>query len=320
MTGDGPDPLPEPAAVAEPVRADVPPEVRRTGEVFGRVHGREPDTVRRVHGGVSLFDGADGTALALALPWGVVVAAGPSGDGRVDVRAADRPADPFAAPAWGLAAAGPVPAWAAPAVAALVGHAVPAPAVRLVLHRELPEETDLVDGGAVRCAVSLALGDVFGPPAGAAPAPSASYTASLRAREAHAVLVAGGEVRHLPCDLATAGLRLLVADLGPGAPPPVRAAAPPGLLDRAVATLRTGNLAELGPLLTEAHVPGASPADEALAAARDGGALGGRALGRCVVALVAAPDVPDVEAAIRARLGIGDEGFRVATPSGVGGP
>ncbi|MFC0039739.1 hypothetical protein [Actinomadura rayongensis] len=303
------------AGTADPV---PPPEIRLTADLFGRVNGSAPQTVRHVRGGCTLLAGPDGAALALALPWGAVVAAGRSRDGRVDLSSANRHTDRFTTGPDHLAAtvaAGAVPAWAVPAVAALTAHSVPPPAARIVLNRELPEALGLVDGGAARCAVSLALGDLYGPPVGPGRRPhDPSYTASLRAREAHALFVAGGEIRHLPCDLAAAGLRLLIADLGPDAPAPPAGPAPLGVVDRAAAVLRTGNVAELGPLLTEAHLPGSRAADEALAAARAAGALGGRALGRCVVALVPLTAVPGVRALITESLGRAPR-FRLATPS-----
>ncbi|MBW8484781.1 hypothetical protein [Actinomadura parmotrematis] len=294
------------------------PELRLTAHMYERVHGAAPAAVRRVHGGLTLL-GGPGAALALALPWGVVVAAGASPDGGAALYSMNRHTDAFAAGHGGLPAAlaaGTVPPWAAPAVAALLAHADPAPGARLVVNRELPAEMALLTGAETACAVSLVLGDLHGPPSrppGARHEPSRdpAYAAALHARDRHAVLVEdgaggeggeGGEVRHLPCDLAAAGLRLLIMDVAGGGDPAPPDGAAPELVRRGAAALRTGNLDELGPLLTEAHTDLGTPLDTALAAARAAGALGGRALGRCGVALVPMAAVPAVRAEVTARL------------------
>ncbi|MGK5554500.1 hypothetical protein ACSNOI_23080 [Actinomadura kijaniata] len=299
------------------------PELRITAHVHERAHGSPPAALRRVRGGLVLLGGA-GSALTVALPWGTVVTAGPDPDGAVALYSMNRYTDAFTADRGRLRAAlaaGAVPPWTAPAVTALLAHADPAPGARLVVNRLLPAETGLLTGAETACAVTLALGDLYGPPA-RDPAPDPAYAASLHAREGHAMLVTGGAaVRHLPCDLRAAGLRLLVAVVGAGAAP--SAAGPDAdadLVGRAETALRTGGPAGLGPLLTEAHRPGTAPLDAALDAAREAGALGGRAVGRCVVALVPLEAVPHVRARVTATLTGRTQHpprFLTATPAGV---
>ncbi|HEU5024770.1 MAG TPA: hypothetical protein VFV01_07590, partial [Spirillospora sp.] len=58
----------------------------------------------------------------------------------------------------------------------------------------------------------------------------------------------------------------------------------------------------LGPLLTAAHTPGDPLPDRALRAALDAGALGGRKIGACVVALTPTAALPEIRRALTARL------------------
>ncbi|MFC5181554.1 GHMP family kinase ATP-binding protein [Actinomadura harenae] len=240
-------------------------------------------------------------ALAVALAWGTIVAAGPNPDGGVDLYSMNRHTDR-------CTSLDDVPEWAAPAVEALRAHADPPPPARMVVDRELPAETGLLSGAETVCAAAMALGDLHGPPA--APAPSAAspeYLAALHSRAGHALLLTPSGPEQIPFDLPAAGLRLLIIDVGgteralPGAA--VVASDPgPDVVERAAEALRAGYPAGLGPLLTEAHVPGRPTLDLALSAARDAGALGGRALGRCAVALVPQAVVSRVRAEVIARL------------------
>ncbi|MFC9972961.1 hypothetical protein ACFVH6_18920 [Spirillospora sp. NPDC127200] len=284
------------------------PEIRITAHVFEWVHRAPCAALRRALGGLTLLRGPE-SALTVALPWGTVVAAGPGGDGTVGLHSMNRHADAFTADREGLAAApaaGTVPSWAVPAVTALLAHPGPAAGVRMVVNQELPVGMGLLTGAETERAAALTLADLYGRaeavPDGAERDPS--YAASLHAREGHAMLVAGGAVRHLPCDLASAGLRLMIIDVGLGGEGGARPSAstvPADLVERAEKVLRAGDPGGLGPLLTEGHVPGEPLLDGALDAARSAGALGGLTVGRCGLALVPMAAVADVRARVAER-------------------
>lgn len=278
-------------------RLDADPEVRLTGLLFGRAYNDVPHGAWRAPGGLTLLGGSEG-ALTVALPWGVIVVAAPLADGRVELysmnhhaeqlalRPGERPAD--------------LPAWALPCVRA--ADAAPRHAgIRMVVNRELPAEMGLLSGAETFCTVSLALRDLYGLNLSAAD-PDPSYAASLHGRARKALLVRGrssvGE--HVPFDLMSAGLRLLVMDVGVGVAPPGTEEA--GDAGAAAAALRAGKPSALGPLLTEGHRPGVEILDLALQTALDAGALGGRAVGPCAVALVPMTAVPKIRATVTARL------------------
>ncbi|WP_067485205.1 hypothetical protein [Actinomadura hibisca] len=282
------------------------PEMRITAHVFERAHGAPCTTLRRAHGALTLLAGP-GTALAVALPWGTIVAAGPGEDGTAGLYSMNRHADAFSMDQERLAAAlaaGTMPPWAVPAVRALLAHADPMPGARLVVNRELPVETGLLSGAETACAATATLGDLYGAARAATSYETErdpSHLASLHARDGHAALVTDGTVRHLPCDLLTAGLRLLIMDVGLGgenATPAISA----DLVEQAAGVLQTGDLDALGPLLTQSHIRGEPLLDEALDIARSAGALGGLALGRCGLALVPVAAVPDVRTRVVGRL------------------
>ncbi|MGI5163984.1 hypothetical protein ACQEU3_06470 [Spirillospora sp. CA-253888] len=285
------------------------PEIRITAHVYEWVHGAPCAALRRAHGGLTLLRGPE-AALAVALPWGTVVAAGPAEDGTVGLHSMNRHADAFTADGEGLAAAlaaGTVPPWAVPAVTALLARPGPAAGVRMVVNQELPVGMGLLTGAETACAAASTLADLDGRPRavpdGAERDPS--YAASLHGREGHAMLVADGTVRHLPCDLTSAGLRLMIIDVGLGGADDARPAAatvPADLVERAGKALRDGRPGALGPLLTEGHVRGEPLLDGALDAARSAGALGGLVLGRCGVALVPVAAVREVRARVAKRL------------------
>ncbi|MFD0688992.1 hypothetical protein [Actinomadura fibrosa] len=264
------------------------PELRITAYFYERIYGTAPATVRRAQAALPLLDG-----LTVALPWGAVVAAGPTGDRSVALYSMNHHADRFTAPTGSLTDA---PRWAGEAVTALRAHSAPVPGTNLLLNRELPAETGLLTGTETITATSLALRDLHGPPAVAFSAPPA--------REAHALLRTAGGTEHLPCDLASAGLRLLLITLTvprvPGPRPHLAAA--PSTTRRAAAALRAGRPADLGPLLTEAHIPGCPTADLALSTALAAGALGGRSLGPTLITLTPLTTVPHIRAAVTAAL------------------
>ncbi|WP_329521633.1 hypothetical protein [Spirillospora sp. NBC_01491] len=289
------------------------PDARITAHVFERAFGRPPAGIRRTPGVLTLLGGAPpGTpvsdlapALTMAVTWGVIVAFGDSDDtgAVIDLYSMNHHADRFTAAPGDLRNAG-APGWAAEPLAAFRARPVPPPA-RMVVNRELPAEMGLFTGVEARCAVALGLDDLHGPSGGGEPQ-DAAYTTALHAREAEALLVApGGGAERVPCDLAASGLRLLIIDPGaPAAPSRTVSRAPVDdtSAERAAQALRAGRIADLGPLLTQAHARGAPALDLALDAARDAGALGGRTIGTCVVALVPMANVPQVRAQVGARL------------------
>ncbi|WP_433473267.1 hypothetical protein ACQPZP_31100 [Spirillospora sp. CA-142024] len=238
------------------------PEVRLTAYIFEQVHGAPPETIRHVRGALPLLDGLD-----VPLPWGVVVAASRSAGGATSLYSMNHHTEGAVAPS----RAG---AWARECDEILRARA--APGTRLVVNRELPAVTGLLTGAETRHATALALRDLHGGPAADAPP-------------------------NPRCDLAGSGLRLLVIDVGarhPAAVPP----ADPGAAGRAAAALRAGRPSALGPLLTDAHGPGDPVHDDALEAALDAGALGGRTIGACVVALTPLETVLDVRRRVTSRL------------------
>ncbi|WP_026416817.1 hypothetical protein [Actinomadura oligospora] len=292
------------------------PEIRITAHMYERVFGVPPATLRRAPGGLTLLGGpspvprrdapppartAADPALAVALAWGAIVAAGPNPDGGVDLYSMNRHTDR-------CTSLDHVPEWAVHAVEALRAHADPPPPARMVVDSELPAETGLLSGAETVCAAAMALGDLHGPPVASAPsAVTPEYLAALHSRARHALLITPGGPEQIPFDLAAAGLRLLVIDVGAAEEALTGGTAKPfdqgpDIVERAAEALRAGYPAGLGPLLTEAHVLGRPTLDLALSAARDAGALGGRALGRCAVALVPLAAVPRVRAEVIARL------------------
>ncbi|MFB4303355.1 hypothetical protein [Actinomadura sp. NTSP31] len=263
-------------------------DVRMTAYDFERVHGRPPAAVHRAPIGLPLLDG-----LTIALPWGVTVAA--SADGTTSLYSVNHQTDGV------TSATGPVPHWAREAVAVLNAHADPAPGARLVINRELPAETGLLTGAETAAATYLALRALHGPPAGPHPLTEhPAYRTSLQAREAHALLTAPGTTEHVPFDLAACDLRILIVDLAARHSSPLPT--PAGAAARAAAAVRASGPSALGPLLTDAHAFGDPLPDLALRTALDAGALGGRKIGACIVALAPTLAVPDVREALTTRL------------------
>ncbi|MDL4816016.1 hypothetical protein [Actinomadura opuntiae] len=263
-------------------------DVRMTAYDFERVHGRPPEAIHRAPIALPLLDG-----LTIALPWGVTVAAGL--DGTASLYSVNHQTDGVAS------ASGPVPPWAREAVAVLNAHADPAPGTRLVINRELPAETGLLTGAETAAAAFLALRALHGPPAGPHPLTGhPAYRTSLQAREAHALLTTPDTTEHVPFDLAARGLRVLVVDLAARHSSPLPT--PAGAAARAAAAIRASGPSALGPLLTDAHASGDPLPDLALRTALDAGALGGRKIGACVVALAPAASVPHIRTALTTTL------------------
>ncbi|MEU9020012.1 hypothetical protein [Actinomadura sp. NPDC048394] len=264
------------------------PEIRMTAYVFERVHGSPPATIHRALIGLPLLDG-----LTIALPWGTIAAAGLSAGH--SLYSVNHHTDGVAS------LSGPVPHWARESAAVLNSHADPAPGTHLVINREIPAETGLLTGAETAAATFLALRALHGPPAGPHPlAGHPAYRTALHARAAHAVLTTPGTLEHVPFDLAAADLRVLIVDLG--ARHSSTLPTPPGAAARAVAAVRASGPSALGPHLTGAHTFGDPLPDRALRTALDAGALGGRKIGACVVALTPTAALPGIRRALTAGL------------------
>jgi galactokinase len=272
---------------------DLDSEVRLTGFVYARAYQSAPAGAWRAPAGVVLL-GGPGAALTAALPWGVIVAAAPLPDRVLECYSMNHHTEGFRTPLSALDAA---PSWAAPCVLAMITAGRPG-GLRVVINRELPAETGLLTGAEISCAVSLALRDLYGVSAkedGGDPLSVLAWQA--RARK---ILLTGDDgVSHLPWDLATAGLRLVIIEVGAEGPPDAPAG---GDVARAAGLLKTGGLAGFGSLLTAAHVRGERVLDLALDAAVAGGALGGRAIGRCAVVLAPLAAVPAIRSSVGGAL------------------
>ena len=240
------------------------PEARLTAHIFERVHGSPPAATRHVRGALPLLDG-----LHVPLPWGAVVSAG-----RADTTSLYSMNDHVQ----GAVPPARAGEWARDCVTALA--ACGDPGTHLVVNRELPAATGLLTGTETARATTLALQDLHGT------APTEEHTRPTA---------------RLTCNLSRTGLRLLIIDLGPrrpAVPPP----ADPGSAERAAAAILKGRATDLGPLLTGAHAPGDPVHDDALEAAIEAGALGGRTIGSCLVALAPATAVPAIRTQVTARL------------------
>jgi hypothetical protein len=254
-----------------------------TAYVYERVFGEPPRCARHVPGALTLLE-SPGRALTVGLPWGSIAALGP---GPTDLYSMNHHGDRYTG--------GPVPEWATHPVAALRAH--DALQTRVVVQRELPAETGLSSGAETYCAVSRALYDLDGLPPVPFPYDPARTTA-LHAATGQALLVAGGDVERLPFDLARAGLRLLIMDLGVDRPAPAAS----GLTERGASALRAGDLAAFGSVLDQARLRGEPSFDIALDAANEAGALGGLVIGRCAVSLVPLKAVPHARQRVKQAL------------------
>jgi galactokinase len=277
------------------------PEVRMALYGYQAEYGSPPATVWRVPGTVTLLAGGS-LRLTVATPWAAVAAAGPppDGDGLIELARMERPGERERV-AVATAADGHGPAWA---VGGALGGAAGA---RLIVRSELPEGSGAGASAAVDAALRLCLRGPAARAPGAAHAPGRAVLGALR----------------LSCDLAAAGLRLMLIDTR------VRRASRPAApedspLEAAATALAQGDFAALGALLTAAHQ--VQPCDDlqyiALSAALQAGALGGRAVadgaGRPVCVLVAADRVTAVRvkvAADFARAGARPPRFLTFTPA-----
>ncbi|MGH3239556.1 MAG: hypothetical protein ACRDNL_04195, partial [Spirillospora sp.] len=218
--------------------------------LFKRVFGTPPATTRYVPGSLPLLDGLD-----VPLPWGAAVAAAHSDDGTTTLFSMNHHAHGVVTPA----TAAP---WAHDCLKAVNTH--PTPGIHLLLNRELPTEMGLLTGAETTEATTQALKALHTNTPTTPPPPPQKQ-----------------------CDLSAAGLRLLLIDVGSRHPPTIPPA-DPDTAARVCAALLAGRPADLGPLLIDAHSPGNPAHDDALEAALDAGALGGRTVGACVAALAPA--------------------------------
>ncbi|MFC5750030.1 hypothetical protein [Actinomadura rugatobispora] len=286
----------ETRAVAEPAA----PDIRITAYVFERIFGRPPGSVRHAPGALTLLSSGPGPqgpgpgerSLTVAVPWGAIVAVG---EGPLDLYSMNHHADRHTE--------GEPPAWAVPALRALEAHDVPA--AQMVVNRELPAQTGLLQGAETFCAVSQALQDINGhqaPSPPSVPDGDPAYLTGLRARSGHALLLRGDHgVEQIPCDLAGEGLRFLIIETGANEEPP-EARCHPLLVETAAAALRGRDLEAFGALLDRGHARGEPSLDRALDTAREAGALGGMVVGRCAVALVPVTAVRRVRKNVKAGL------------------
>jgi hypothetical protein len=255
------------------------PELRMAFSGYHDEFGCPPAAVWRVPGIVTLLASGP-TRLTVAAPWGAIAAAGPGQDGVLELIRMERPGERDRVPI-ADAAAGRGPAWAGGGLAAA------REGTRLLVRSELPDGVGADPAAAIKAALRLCLGD---PQAGGDGAGHAGGFAMLG-------------TRRLPCDLAAAGLRLMLIDTR------VRHAAqsPPAEdspMAAAAVAAAAGDFALLGALLTAAHRarPRHDVQHAAVSAALRAGALGARAItdgrGRPVCALVAVEKVADVRASV----------------------
>jgi galactokinase len=248
--------------------------------------------------------------LTVAAAWSAVAAAGPGENGFVELALMERPGerDRMSAAA---AAAGFGPAWAGDGLTLAENHPVRArgyPGTRLLVRSELPLGTGAGIGAAIETAIRLCLGNP------AARGPEAEHAAGC------AVL---GPLR-VPCDLATAGLRLMLIDTRIRRAPQTALAQDSPVTEAAAAAM-AGDYAKLGRMLTAAHEnqPGDPEQHAAVTAALRAGALGGRALtegpGRPVLLLVPVDQIAAVRAGVSAEFARGGARaprFLTFTPAG----
>ena len=233
--------------------------------------------------------------LTVAAPWGALAAAGPNEDGLLDLARLERPGERDRV-TLADAAAGYGPSWAAAALASARAG------TRLLIGSQLPDGTGAGSALAAEQAIRLCLG---GPPEHqavpqqAVPQQAVSHQAGA-GHERGCGLLSGQLV---PCDLAAAGLRLLIVDTrvrGTARPAPAEDSPVAAAADAA----RAGDFARLGAALTAAHRT--TPCDDvqhvAVQAALRAGALGARAVsdgpGRPICALAPTECVPELRAAI----------------------
>ncbi|WP_119731277.1 hypothetical protein [Thermomonospora amylolytica] len=259
-------------------RLYVDPDVRWAAYVFDEMYAAAPQGAWFAPGMLRLLGGPD-AALMVGVPWGAVVAADLRGEGPAELYSLNDDHGPIPVSV--------APAWADPFREVLAEAGT---GLRAVVSRLLPAQTGLLSGAETATAFALALRDLRGVP----PSPQ---DPALRYAPGHAVLT-GPASDVVPFPLAGLGLRLVIMEVGVAAVVPQ----PTGDAIAAAKALRGGDPEKVGALLSAARRPCGSAADLALDAAAEAGALGGRTIGRCAVALAPLEAVPAIRAAVAARL------------------
>lgn len=208
-------------------------------EQFGTAFGKEPEGVWRAPGRVNVIgehvDYNAGLCLPIALPHSTFAAVRRRDDRRVRLVTAQEPDAPWEGTLDEVAPGAP-PGWAgylAGVLWALAEDGAEVPGVDVAVDSSVPLGSGLSSSAALECSLALAVADLTGLPtddAGRARLAAAcvraenevamastgglDQTASLRAREGHALLLdcRDQSVEHVPLDLDGAGLALLVVD------------------------------------------------------------------------------------------------------------
>jgi len=289
-------------------RPDGAPELRLASYTYREVFGQPPAQVWRIPGTVTLL--ADGPRrLTVTARWGAIVAAGPLPDAVIEPVRMNRP-DERCRLTVAEAAAGGGPAWAADGLRSARHGAA------LLVNTDLPEGSGVGATEATQTAIRLVLRDLagLGQQAGGPDSGGSGHEPGMAMM---------GD-RRLPCDPAAAGLRLAVIDTRVRGIPqaPITEHAP---MEAAAEALEAGAIEALGPMLTAAH--SALAPDEvqkvAVSAALGAGALGARMItdgpGRPVLALLPAPRLPEIRAAVSrafAARGFRSPRFLTVQPAG----
>jgi galactokinase len=299
-----------PLDISEPdlaFRTDADPEHRLTAFLFEQLFGSRATLFMAVPGGMTLF-GHPGERLALAIPlkWGASAAASARDDGLVELRSVNHAGKELTLP---LGTVDDGPGWAAHplnVISAVIEAGHPLGGMSLLVGTALPEGAGMQADAGLASVIASALGGLFGAdlPLGrrAALGDVSAQLASMTCPDDTALLVDTREMtaEALPFELAGAGLRLLIVDLGvdvtatpaPGAP---------DLAEAAAALLRAGKVPGLGPLLGRSGRALAPEVALVVDAACAAGAHGAGTLpGGCLVALVPVDRLGSVRAAVTA--------------------
>ncbi len=289
-------------------RSDVDPELRLTAFLYEQVFGHKATLLTFGAGGLTLFGRVeDRFALAMPMKWGATVAGARRSDGMIELRSGSQAGKELLRP---LDELDDLPAWAACPLAVVsaaraAGH--PLGGMSLLVGTALPEGAGMQSEIALTAVVAAALGELFGTElALAQKAPLGDLAAQLAASSAPdgtALLVDRRRMtaEPVPFDLAAAGLRLMIIDLG-GKVKSSPVAGAGDLALEAVEVLRRGDLSGLGPLFGRAtSLAGAEAVGSVVDAACHAGALGAGTLpGGCLTALVPVDRLSPVRAAVTA--------------------
>jgi galactokinase len=318
---------------------DAALDLRVVGHFYKKLHGKHPAGYWHAPGAITLL-GDDGAALAMAVRWGAITAVEPRNDDTIMLRSINRLGEKYksnladlAPDACGVGAT--TRDWVVEPLAVLwamreAGHRFGGATVTVMT--DIPRDSGPAVSVAVACATVLAFRDLYGLDIRSAEsielvgrALSAFFfpvrgpgvaAASLLLDRGMALTRDTQDTTHeyLPLDLESAGLRLLIIDtrVRQGSAEMFRTNAldvdERDLVQEAVAILRRGDAAGLGPLLTSAHSrardAGRTSVEQNLAVttAVAAGALGARAIadrmGRPAIVLVRTDRVAAVRSSI----------------------